>query len=80
MKKNILFFILFAVISFSACKKERTCSCITTTTPGSSTSTTETQSHLTKKNAKRVMNCYSYTESTTVAGTPYTKTVECEIK
>lgn len=71
---------MFAVLSLSACKKERTCSCVTTTTPGGSTSTTETQSHLTKKEAKRVMHCYSYTKTETVAGVSYTTTAECEIK
>ena len=87
MKKIILPVAAFAVLSLASCQKERTCTCTTTqTTNGNgSTSTDETMvGHVTKKEAKRVTNCYSYTqtETNTVLGTVYTTDtkVECKLK
>lgn len=79
MKKSILF-IAVATLGFASCKKDRTCTCTySSTVPGSvSSQTTETQGHLTKKGGKRVMNCYSYTQ--TISGTTYTNTAECKLK
>ncbi len=81
MKKTILLGIAaVAMISFASCKKDRTCTCTTSTdVPGSTPTTSiKTQSHLTKKEGKRVLDCYSYTEVLTP--TTYVKTVDCKIK
>jgi uncharacterized membrane protein YoaK (UPF0700 family) len=87
MKKNILFLLAIAVMSLASCKKNRTCTCTTTTSPGSTSSTTiDTESHLTKKEAKRVLNCYSYTSTSsyvnpiTGASTSVVTTVACTLK
>ena len=64
MKKSILFVIAVAVMSLASCKKDRTCTCVTSG-GGFSGTDIQTESHLTKKEAKRVLKCYSgtYTES-----------------
>lgn len=78
MNKNILFVSAIVLISFASCKKDRTCTCTYSHT-GNTASTTivETQSHLTKKTGKRVLDCYSYV-TTDNYGTTWSKT--CEIK
>jgi hypothetical protein len=80
MKKNIFYVLGISMIVFASCAKDRTCTCTTSSDiPLSSTSTSvQTESHLTKKTGKRVLNCYSYKEA--ITGTSYTKTVACELK
>ena len=81
MKKNILFVLAVAMISFASCKKDRTCTCDTVTNPGGSTThTVDTESHLTKKEGMRVLNCYSYTTTNTYGGVAVTTTATCTLK
>lgn len=87
MKKYILPLFVIASLSLASCRKDRTCDCdVTYTTNGSGSSGTSSQmvGHSTKREAKRISDCYSYTEteSETIMGTVYnyeTK-VECKLK
>ncbi|MES2681352.1 MAG: hypothetical protein V4635_15765 [Bacteroidota bacterium] len=85
MKKYILPIAVIALLS--SCRKDRTCTCTyTQTTNGTGYSGTGAQvvGHSTKREAKRIADCYSYkqTETETIKGTVYvTETVaECKLK
>jgi hypothetical protein len=81
MKKIILPIIVCATV-FVACKKDRTCTCTTSSDVPNSTSytTTELVGHAKKNEARRVSGCYStVSEYTTSAGTYHT-TRECDLK
>ena len=87
MKKNILFLLAIAVMSLASCKKNRTCTCTSTSSPGGGSSTTiDTESHLTKKEAKRVLGCYSNTSTSsyvnpiTGVSTSVVTTTTCTLK
>jgi len=80
MKKSLIFLGVVAAFSLTSCKKDRTCSCVYTSTVPGSTSSTDTwvMSEVSKKSAK--VNCVSAKQDYTVAGTTYTDTRTCEIK
>ena len=73
MKKVFLFFAV-ATFTLVSCKKERTCTCTSTTAGYSQTATTTIKD--TKKNAKESCEKMSSTSSS-LAGTVTTK---CELK
>jgi len=64
MKKVLLFVAVVAAVSFASCKKDRTCTCTTTSPGGSSTSVTTI--HEVKKSDARQM-CIG-TQTTTTSG------------
>ncbi len=77
MKKTILFVAVLSAISFASCKKERACTCTSTTTFAGSTSTgaqTKTYKDVTKKQAKTL--CVGYT---TTDGSGAVTTVDCKL-
>lgn len=79
MKKITLFAIVIAAASFTACKKDRTCSCTDTVTGGSSagsTSYTKTVQKATKTTAKVQCASYKYTDATSGV----THETSCSIK
>lgn len=87
MKKYIFPIIAIASLSLASCRKDRTCSCdgtVTTNGTGSSVSGQQVVGHSTKHEAKKIAECYSYTETETqtIAGTVYNTetTVKCELK
>lgn len=87
MKNYILPLFVIASLSLASCRKDRTCECDFTSTQngqGVSGTGSQTVGHATKREAKRIADCYSYTqsESETIQGTVYnyeTK-VECKLK
>ena len=80
MKKIAILSIVFAGLAFASCKKDRTCSCTSSSTvPGSTSSTTEYTIVKAKKgDAKRA--CVKTTNDYTVGGTTYTSTQDCKLK
>ena len=82
MKKTLLI-IAVAGLAMASCKKDRTCTCVTTNTPvtGSVTSSTD---EITVKKAKKAdalngqCRSYSYQTTAPVAGTKYD--VTCTLK
>ena len=85
MKKITLFIVAVAALSFTACKKDRTCTCTVTSnapsTPGYSQTTTQenTMTKVSKGSAKA--GCVSR-EETPQGGTgpSYTTTYDCKLK
>jgi len=74
MKKVLLFVAVVAAISFVSCKKDRVCTCTTTTGGVSGTADVVTYTKSLKKDAR--LMCMS--ESGTSGGVAYTKT--CTLK
>jgi hypothetical protein len=83
MKALYISAITILALSFTSCRKERTCECKITETTGNVTFTgsiTTTRGYVTKKEAKRLTDCYSYTQTETNNGQTETTTYECELK
>lgn len=83
--KKIFFVLSVVAISFTACKKDRTCTCTITsnapTTSGYSVTQTKetTMTKVSKGSAKA--GCVSKEETPTVtSGTAYTTTYDCKLK
>jgi hypothetical protein len=81
MKKIILPIIACAAM-FVACKKDRTCTCTTTSDAPGSTSVTTTQlaGHAKKNEARRLTNCYSTVTEYTTSSATYHITDDCKLK
>ncbi|MCA6435228.1 MAG: hypothetical protein ACK5QC_10860 [Bacteroidota bacterium] len=83
MKKITILAVALVAISFASCKKDRTCSCTTTSTPPTGAAFTSTEEVTIKKVTKgqaKDGECRSYTTQQT-APTSGTKTeVKCELK
>ena len=83
--KKIFFVLSVVAISFTACKKDRTCTCTITsnapTTSGYSyTQTTETTMTKVSKGSAKA-GCVSKESTPTVtSGTAYTTTYDCKLK
>ena len=79
MKKVLLFVAVATAVSFASCKKDRTCSCVTSSNaPGDVASTEVTVWKETKKGDAKDA-CRSYTEQTTAPVSGYTTTVDCTL-
>ncbi len=78
MKKVLLFVAVVSAFSFASCKKDRTCTCISTSTvPGSSSSTdVRTYTDARKGDARAACVSHSYT----YPGTTYVVTATCDLK
>lgn len=76
MKKVVLFVAVISAFSFASCKKDRTCTCVDTSTePGYvSTTSVKTYTKAKKGDARAACTSYSYLDGT------YTKTTTCELK
>ena len=86
MRTLILSVTVLAALAFTSCRKERTCTCkytVTTNGSGSTFEDTETRDRVTKREAKRMTDCYSgkMTETETVGSQNFTTetVVECEL-
>lgn len=82
--KKIFFVLSVVAISFTACKKDRTCTCTITSnapsTPGySSTTTTETTMTKVSKGSAKA-GCVSKEVTPQGSGTNYTTTYDCKLK
>lgn len=87
MKKIFIPIIAIASLSLASCQKERTCTCNTTQTVngvGEASTSAVMVGHATKKEAKRMTDCYSANSkrTETIMGTIYNIEVkrECELK
>lgn len=80
MKKSILFVAAIAALSFTSCKKDRTCTCTTTYTNKagvSSTSVSITEYKKVKKSEARSWGCVS---STDISESGTTTVNDCKLK
>ncbi|MCE9540252.1 MAG: hypothetical protein K8R85_13700 [Bacteroidetes bacterium] len=76
MKKILLFGAVVSAFSFASCKKDRTCTCVRTSTEPGYVSTTgiTTYTKAKKGDARVACSSYSYLNAT------YTVTTTCELK
>ena len=80
MKKILLIVTVISAFSFASCKKDRTCTCVETSTfPGSTPSTTVQTFTDSKKGDARAA-CLSASASEDFMGTTYVFTRTCELK
>jgi len=85
MKKYIFPIAVIASLSLASCRKDRTCSCTSTQTTngtGVSGSSKQMVGHSNKREATRISDCYSYTqtETETILGTVYLTETSTECK
>ena len=79
MKKTVLFIAVLSAFSFASCKKDRTCTCVSTPTSGTAT-TTKTVYYKAKKHDVR-NKCVGYQTTTENSGVTSTgSNVTCELK
>ena len=78
MKKVLLFVAVVTAASFASCKKDRTCTC-TSSTNGSAGTPQVTVYNDAKKGDARAA-CLNTTTTTTVGSTTYTTVTTCELK
>jgi hypothetical protein len=78
MKKITLLTIAFVAISFASCKKDRVCTCTTTSTSG--TIVEKTTFYKAKKKEARLYCLGSQTESTSGSSTYTGSKTTCELK
>ncbi|MGZ3864060.1 MAG: hypothetical protein ACXVPN_13200 [Bacteroidia bacterium] len=80
MKKLTLSVIaVITALSMVSCKKDRTCTCVSSTNGGPSSTTTTVVKKATK-NAALGGDCASTTDSYTSGGTSYVQTTTCTLK
>jgi hypothetical protein len=77
--KKVLFIAVVAVASLASCKKDRVCTCTSTSSLGG-TATTNTVTYTEAKKGDARANCLSKTEAETFGSTSYTVTTTCELK
>lgn len=78
MKKIVLFIAVLSAFSFASCKKDRVCTCISTSTVPGSVSTTNITTYTKAKKADARVACLSY--KYTDPSTSYVFTTECTLK
>lgn len=78
MKKGLLFIAVLSAFSFASCKKDRTCTCTTTSDFPGSTTSTDIKTFNDAKKADARAACVS--SKYTISGTTYTVTSNCELK
>jgi hypothetical protein len=76
--KKVLFIAVVAVASLASCKKDRTCTCTSTTAGVAGTPQVTVYNDVKKGEAKA--NCVNYTTTSTVGSTSYTTVTTCELK
>jgi hypothetical protein len=76
MKKILLFAAVISAFSFASCKKDHTCTCVTTGNYPGATSSTDVTTYTKSKKADARANCLS--TSTVYMG--YTTTQTCTLK
>ena len=75
--KKLLFIGVVAVASLASCKKDYTCTCISTTNGVAGTANVTTLVGVSKGAARA--NCLDATSTDTYAGTTYTTTTDCTL-
>jgi len=76
--KKVLFIAVVAVASLASCKKDRTCTCTSTTNGVAGTPSVVVYNDAKKGQAQAA--CLDRTTTTTVGSTTYTTTTACELK
>lgn len=77
--KKVLFIAAVAVASLASCKKDRTCSCTTTSNaPGSTSSTSKVTYTKARKGDARAA-CLSSKQDFTIGNNTYTATTDCSL-
>lgn len=80
MKKTILSIAILS-LAFASCRKDRTCSCTTTSDEPGYTSYSYVEMYGNSKKKDALNACQSYSRKETTAGAlPYTYTKTCELK
>jgi hypothetical protein len=83
MKKIIIPILAIASLSLASCRKDRTCTCETTTSAAGMSSTSKQVTTISKANkrvAKATTDCYSAKASETMNGVTVETTRKCELK
>lgn len=80
MKKVLLFVAVVSAFSFASCKKDRTCTCVSTSTIPGSTSSTDVKTYTDAKKADARAACLSTSGTYDFGGTSYVWTSTCELK
>ncbi len=80
MKKVLLFSTVIAAVSFTSCKKDRTCTCKTTDKTTGEVTTDVTIVHDSKKKDARLFCLGTQTTSTTGSSTYVGDDTVCELK
>ena len=79
MKKSLFIVAAFVAVSFSSCKKDRVCECVSSTSAGASPAQKTTYVDVTKGQMKA--NCFtSKWDQTDASGATVTVTNTCTIK
>jgi hypothetical protein len=76
MKKTVLFIAVLSAFSLASCKKDHTCTCVTTSTIPGSISTTDVKTYTKSKKEDARAACVS----TSVTYLGYTTTNTCTLK
>ena len=80
MKKlSFLAIVVFAALSMTSCKKDRTCTC-TTTVDGVSTNVETTKTYTKIKKGVAKADCISSSQSETIGGTTSLVVETCKLK
>ncbi|MES2285589.1 MAG: hypothetical protein V4547_07865 [Bacteroidota bacterium] len=80
MKKVLLFVAVVSAFSFASCKKDRTCTCVTTSTVPGSTASTDVRTYTEAKKADARAACLSTSSTFEFGGASYVYTSTCELK
>jgi len=80
MKKVLLFVAVVSAFSFASCKKDRTCTCVTTSTVPGSTASTDIKTYTDAKKGDARAACSSSSSTYDFGGTSYVYTRTCELK
>lgn len=80
MKKVVLFVAVVSAFSFASCKKDRTCTCVNTSTIPGSSSSTDIKTYTDAKKGDARAACSSYSTTSDFGGTSYVFTSTCELK
>ncbi len=81
MKKVIIAVAALATLSLVSCKKDWSCSCVSTTSGGGATITGDAQvvTHKEIKKGAATANCHDWETTETSGGTTYTTTTDCTL-